>query len=94
MIWLIDGNNVMGSIPDGWWNDRPAAMERLAQRVARWCRTVEDDVVLDTAMEVARKLAAGSTTALRWMPGRSMTMAAMSSLRSLPRAIRPLLPAQ
>ena len=29
-------------------------------------RCVDDDEVLDTAMEVARKLAAGSTTALRW----------------------------
>ena len=22
--WIIDGNNVFGSRPDGWWNDRPA----------------------------------------------------------------------
>jgi hypothetical protein len=40
--WLIDGNNVFGSKPDGWWNDRPAAMERFTQRVAEWCRTHAD----------------------------------------------------
>ena len=28
--------------------------------------TLDDDAVVDTAMDVARRLAAGSTTALRW----------------------------
>lgn len=37
-----------------------------AERIGLVSRCVEDDEVLDTAMEVARKLAAGSTTALRW----------------------------
>ncbi|MEZ5237840.1 MAG: NYN domain-containing protein [Microthrixaceae bacterium] len=36
MRWLIDGNNVMGAAADGWWNDPPAAAERLARQVARW----------------------------------------------------------
>jgi predicted RNA-binding protein with PIN domain len=27
--WLVDGNNVMGSRPDGWWRDRHGAMQRL-----------------------------------------------------------------
>lgn len=27
--WLVDGNNVMGSTPDGWWRDRHEAMQRL-----------------------------------------------------------------
>ncbi len=26
---LVDGNNVMGSRPDGWWRDRPGAARRL-----------------------------------------------------------------
>lgn len=46
MNWIIDGNNVYGSRPDGWWNDRDAAARRLAQAVAAWCRTHADDVVL------------------------------------------------
>jgi predicted RNA-binding protein with PIN domain len=44
--WLIDGNNVFGARPDGWWNDRPAAMQRFTQRVAEWCRTHADDVIV------------------------------------------------
>jgi predicted RNA-binding protein with PIN domain len=26
---LVDGNNVMGSTPNGWWRDRHGAMQRL-----------------------------------------------------------------
>lgn len=44
--WLIDGNNVMGSRPDGWWNDREGAMARLTQTIAEWCRTHDDEVVV------------------------------------------------
>ena len=44
--WLIDGNNVMGSRPDGWWNDRPKAMARLVQEIALWCRSHQDEVVV------------------------------------------------
>jgi len=32
--WLVDGMNVIGSRPDGWWRDRPAAMRRLAAQLA------------------------------------------------------------
>ena len=31
---LVDGNNVMGSRPDGWWRDRRGAMQRLVDEVA------------------------------------------------------------
>jgi predicted RNA-binding protein with PIN domain len=27
--WLVDGMNVIGSRPTGWWRDRPAAMRKL-----------------------------------------------------------------
>lgn len=33
-ITVVDGNNVMGTVPDGWWRDRPAALRRLHQRLA------------------------------------------------------------
>lgn len=46
MRWVIDGNNVFGSRPDGWWNDRRAAQRRFTQRVAEWCRTHDDDVIV------------------------------------------------
>lgn len=30
---LVDGNNVIGSVPDGWWRDRPGAVHRLLARL-------------------------------------------------------------
>ena len=30
---LVDGNNVMGSRPDGWWRDRRGAMQRLVHQL-------------------------------------------------------------
>lgn len=46
MHWLIDGNNVFGSRPDGWWNDRSRAATRFTQRVAEWCRTHDEEVTV------------------------------------------------
>jgi hypothetical protein len=31
---IIDGANVVGSVPDGWWRDRPGAAERLRDALA------------------------------------------------------------
>lgn len=31
---LIDAANVIGSVPNGWWRDRPAAAARLVERLA------------------------------------------------------------
>jgi len=33
MIIVLDGNNVIGTVPDGWWRDRPAAAKRLLARL-------------------------------------------------------------
>ena len=45
--WLVDGNNVMGSRPDGWWRDRHGAMQRLvAELDARAERTGEEHHVI------------------------------------------------
>ena len=33
--WLVDGTNVVGSRPDGWWRDRPGAFSRLVVRLQR-----------------------------------------------------------
>ena len=39
MPWLIDGMNVIGSRPDGWWRDRHGAMERLVEQLDSWAST-------------------------------------------------------
>lgn len=44
--WVVDGNNVYGSRPDGWWRDRPAAAARLAAAVERWQRSEGEPVVV------------------------------------------------
>ena len=36
---IVDGNNVMGSRPDGWWRDRRGAAKRLLEQVAGLARS-------------------------------------------------------
>jgi predicted RNA-binding protein with PIN domain len=33
MRWIVDGMNVIGSRPDGWWRDRTGAMKRLVEQL-------------------------------------------------------------
>jgi predicted RNA-binding protein with PIN domain len=33
---IVDGNNVMGSRPDGWWRDRAGAARRLVAQIGAW----------------------------------------------------------
>jgi predicted RNA-binding protein with PIN domain len=44
---LVDGNNVIGSVADGWWRDRPAAVRRLLARLQ--CLGEPATLVLDVA---------------------------------------------
>jgi predicted RNA-binding protein with PIN domain len=44
--WLVDGMNVIGQRPDGWWRDRRAAMRRLAGQLAEFGRTTGDPVTV------------------------------------------------
>ena len=46
MRWIIDGNNVMGARPDGWWRDRAGASRALAARVAAFAGAIGDPVEL------------------------------------------------
>jgi hypothetical protein len=32
-VLIVDGMNVIGCVPDGWWKDRTGAMSRLAARL-------------------------------------------------------------
>ena len=46
-ILVVDGNNVIGAVADGWWRDRPAAVRRLLGRLQ--CLGEPATVVLDVA---------------------------------------------
>jgi hypothetical protein len=44
-VLVVDGANVVGSRPDGWWKDRPGAARRLHERLLV-ADTAYDEVVL------------------------------------------------
>ncbi len=46
MRWYIDGMNVIGTRPDGWWRDRDAAMLHLVRLLENWAAAEGEDVVV------------------------------------------------
>lgn len=44
--WVIDGMNVVGARPDGWWRDRRAAIGRLVAELERFARNRGEPVSL------------------------------------------------
>src|SRR3954469_2824287 len=44
MRWLVDGMNVIGSVPDGWWRDRSGAMARLVEGLEGFARASGEEV--------------------------------------------------
>ena len=44
--WIVDGNNVMGSRPDGWWRDRPGAQRRLVERLETFADARDEPVTV------------------------------------------------
>lgn len=46
MRWLVDGMNVIGTRPDGWWRDRDAAMLALVDLLERWAAADGEDVIV------------------------------------------------
>ena len=62
--------NVLGSRPDGWWRDRPAAMERLTRRLDAFAERVgaELTVVFDGNPHERVRAAAGGIE-VRFAPG-------------------------
>src|SRR3954453_18186587 len=44
--WLVDGMNVVGARPDGWWRDRTGAMARLTAGPDAFARETGDPVTV------------------------------------------------
>src|SRR5687768_13854599 len=43
---VVDGNNVMGSRPDGWWKDRAGAAKRLVEQLGTWAARAGEEVIV------------------------------------------------
>jgi predicted RNA-binding protein with PIN domain len=46
MHYVVDAMNVIGTRPDRWWKDRPAAMLRLVDQLERWVAAEGADVTV------------------------------------------------
>ena len=46
MRWLVDGMNLIGSRPDGWWRDRRGAMRRLVEELDGFAAATGDEVAV------------------------------------------------
>jgi predicted RNA-binding protein with PIN domain len=44
--WIVDGMNVIGSRPTGWWRDRPGAMRGLVAELGEFAASEGDDVTV------------------------------------------------
>jgi predicted RNA-binding protein with PIN domain len=44
--WIVDGMNVIGSRPTGWWRDRQGAMRGLAEDLARFAAVTDEPVTV------------------------------------------------
>jgi predicted RNA-binding protein with PIN domain len=67
---IVDGMNVLGSRPDGWWRDRPGAMERLTRRLDAYAaREGLDVAVVFDGREHARVVRAADGIAVSFAPG-------------------------
>lgn len=44
MRWLVDGMNLIGSRPDGWWRDRDGAVRRLVGELRAFAERSGDEV--------------------------------------------------
>jgi predicted RNA-binding protein with PIN domain len=44
--WIVDGMNLIGTRPDGWWRDRDAAMLRLVDLLERWAAAEGEEITV------------------------------------------------
>ena len=44
--WIVDGMNVIGSRPDGWWRDRAGARDHLVRELGEFSRRRGDPVAV------------------------------------------------
>jgi predicted RNA-binding protein with PIN domain len=55
---VVDAMNVIGSRPDGWWRDRPGAIERLIGQLDLWAAEVDGHLTVVLEQPPSRPLPA------------------------------------
>lgn len=67
--WLVDGMNVIGSRPDGWWRDRSRAMRDLVGELERYVADSGEEmtVVFDGRASEDRPAPGGSAGGRLWV---------------------------
>jgi predicted RNA-binding protein with PIN domain len=68
---IVDGLNALGSRPDGWWRDRPGAMERLVRQLNGFAERTEIPVavVFDGNPHAVVEAAGGPAVQVSFAPG-------------------------
>ncbi|MFE5493682.1 NTP pyrophosphohydrolase, partial [Streptomyces virginiae] len=62
-VLIVDGANVVGSVPDGWWRDRRGAAERLRDSLAARAAGRDDEEIVLVVEGAARGI--GSVPGVR-----------------------------
>ena len=70
--WIVDGMNVIGSRPTGWWRDRPGAMRALTRELGELAGATGDELTVVFDGRPFELLApAGVTVEFATRPGRN-----------------------
>ena len=64
--WIVDGNNVMGARPDGWWRDRQGAQRRLVDRLEAFAEARDEPVTVIFDGRAHDDAGGGSRVAVRF----------------------------
>jgi rRNA-processing protein FCF1 len=79
---VVDAMNVIGSRPDGWWRDRPRAIERLVERLDRWAAAAGERVTV-VLEQPPGSLATAERVEVVWAPEPGRDSADRELLRRL-----------
>jgi uncharacterized protein YaiI (UPF0178 family) len=80
---VVDAMNVIGSRPDGWWRDRPRAVERLVAQVDRWAEHREERVTVMLEHEPREEIVA-ERVEIAWASDRGADAADREIVARLP----------
>ena len=72
-VLIVDGANVVGSRPDGWWRDRSGAARRLRERLMAAALPHDEVVLVLEDRDAGQPCWAGRATAYRHVPGSGTT---------------------